>query len=118
MKKTPPMTKFDRGDVVVTEMLFTDGSSTKKRPALVISGKEYNSKRDEIVLLVITSNISRVLVGDTKIKEWAKAGLLYSSVVTGIFFTLKKALIQKKLGKLQPDDFQEVEDSLRRAIRL
>jgi len=43
-----------------------------------------------MILAAITSNIGRLLVGDYKIKGWRESGLLYPSIVTGIFRTINR----------------------------
>jgi mRNA-degrading endonuclease toxin of MazEF toxin-antitoxin module len=42
------MTIFDKWDVVLVPLPFTDLSQTKKRPAVVLSSREYNHRGDEI----------------------------------------------------------------------
>ena len=110
------MTMYKRGDVVVVEFIFSEGARTKKRPAVVLSSDEYHQGRQEVLLAAVTSNVLRVLVGDTKIEKWAEAGLKYPSIVTGIVQTMKADMIQKKLGLLADRDFQNVENNLQRAL--
>ena len=49
-----------KGDVVLISFPFTDLTSVKVRPALVISNDSYNEVQDDIVLLLITSNVPRL----------------------------------------------------------
>jgi mRNA-degrading endonuclease toxin of MazEF toxin-antitoxin module len=64
---------------------FSDESAKKLRPAVVISSAAYNRSRQEIIVAAITSNIRRRLFGDHLIAGWKEAGLLFPSLVTGIF---------------------------------
>jgi mRNA interferase MazF len=48
-----------RGTIVLINASFSDLSATKIRPALVISNEDYNTKQDDVVLILMTSNISR-----------------------------------------------------------
>lgn len=50
------MTTFRRGEILLAQIAFTVGSATEKRPVLVLSGNQYNDKREEIVVAGITSN--------------------------------------------------------------
>jgi mRNA-degrading endonuclease toxin of MazEF toxin-antitoxin module len=77
----------------------------KKRPVVIVSGKHYNEKRDEVVISLITSNVIRKIYGDIAIKKWESAGLLYPSAVTGIITTVKKFMLEKKLGQLDKEDW-------------
>ena len=112
------MTTYKRGDIVLVEFGFSEGIGSKKRPALVISSDPYHQSRQEVVVAAITSNVSRVLYGDTTIKQWREAGLLFPSMVTGIIRTIKANLIVRTLGTLPHQDLQRVERNLRHALGL
>lgn len=116
MKRTPPMTKYKRGDIVLVEVVFPEGIGTKKRPALVISTDDYHKRRQEVIIAAITSNVKRVLIGDTKIDKWKEAGLIYPSLVTGVVQTVKGSMIIRKLGTLSKQDFQKVQKNLGKMI--
>ena len=104
--------KYKKGDVVLVEVLFSERTGSKKRPALVISGKQYNDNRQEVVIAAITSNIERILTGDTPIKNWQEAGLKYPSIVTGILQTIKQNMLMVKIGTLTGDDLQNVKKNI------
>ncbi|MFH1877713.1 MAG: type II toxin-antitoxin system PemK/MazF family toxin [Candidatus Omnitrophota bacterium] len=106
------MTQYNKGDVVLVDVIFSDGTGIKKRPALVISSEEYSKRRQDVIIAAVTSNIQRVLVGDTKLEKWKEAGLLFPSIVTGIIQTVKAAMITRKLGVLSKKDFQEAKKNL------
>ena len=53
------MTNYKKGEVYLANVIFTDGSEVKKRPVVIVSGKDFNNKRDEIIVSAITSNIIR-----------------------------------------------------------
>lgn len=110
------MTKYKKGDVVLVEVVFSEGVGSKRRPALVISSENYHKSRQEVIIVAITSNIERNLVGDTKIEEWEDAGLLYPSLVTGIIQTVKSSMIIRRLGNLTTRDFQKVQKNLKRSL--
>ncbi|MFH1645847.1 MAG: type II toxin-antitoxin system PemK/MazF family toxin [Candidatus Omnitrophota bacterium] len=112
------MTNCKCKDVVLVNVMFSDGSGMKKRPALIISSDEYNRSRQEVMIAAITSNIHRTLCGDSKIKEWKEAGLIAPSLVTGIIQTIKAKMINRKLGILKKDDFLKVQKSLTKALGL
>jgi mRNA interferase MazF len=53
----PSTTRYKRGDIVLVPFPFTDLSSSKKRPALVVSPDWFNSSNQDLVLVAITSQI-------------------------------------------------------------
>ena len=112
------MTVYNRGDIVLVGFIFSDESATKLRPAVVISSVAYNRSRQEIIVAAITSNIRRRLVGDHLIADWKGAGLLFPSLVTGIFRTIKQTMIQRKVGSMPKPEMQAVNLKLRQSLGL
>lgn len=110
--------KLKQGDVVLVEFVFSEGSGVKRRPALVISGESYHRGRQEAIIAGITSNTGRVLIGDSKLNDWRKAGLRYPSLVAAIVQTVKQKMIPRKLGALSRADLVAVKKNLREAIDL
>jgi mRNA interferase MazF len=51
-------TTYKRGDIVLVSFPFTDLSSSKRRPALVVSPDAFNETTSDLVLAAITSQIS------------------------------------------------------------
>ena len=110
------MTNYRCGDIVLAKVIFSEGEGVKRRPALVVSSDIYNEIRQEVIIAAVTSNISRSLPGDTRIHQWEEAGLRFPSVVTGIFHTIKRGMIDKKLGTLAYEDFGLVQQNLKQAL--
>ena len=54
MMKTGTMPK--QGDILLIPIPFTDLSSQKRRPVIVISNDQYNRKTSDIVVVAMTSN--------------------------------------------------------------
>ncbi len=112
------MIAYSRGDVVLVGFIFSDESGKKLRPAVVISSTAYNRAREEVVVAAITSNVRRRLFGDHLIANWKGAGLLFPSLVTGILRTIKRAMIDRKLGSMPKPDLEAIDRHLRRSLGL
>lgn len=112
------MRSYDRGNIILVEFVFSEGSNSKQRPALVISVEDYQRNREELILAAVTSNVERELIGDTELKDWKKAGLLYPSLVTAIVRTIKKNMVNCRLGRLSNEDLRAVEGNLRQVMGL
>ncbi len=110
------MTSFSQGAVVLVQFVYPDQTGVKLRPALVLSTDTYHRGRQEVILAGITSNVIRVLVGDTVVQDWQIAGLLAPSVVTGILQTVKQSALSRRLGGLSARDLRMVEANIRVAI--
>ena len=112
------MTAYSRGDVVLVELTFGDESGRKLRPALVLSSNQFNAARHDVIIAAISSNVKRRLFGDYLVGEWSSAGLLFPSVVTGILRTIKRPMIQRRLGSMSAKTLREIDQSLRRCLGL
>src|SRR5438552_2949682 len=114
----PATTTYKRGDLVLVGFVFTDESGQKLRPAAVVSSGAYHRSRQEAIIVAVTSSARRKLVGDHRIQAWKEAGLLHPSVATGVVRTVKKTMIQRRLGSLAPSDLDGVTGGLRTALGL
>ena len=96
--------------------VFTDESGSKRRPAVVVSSAEYQSQRAEVIVAALTSNTRRRQFGDHVVRDWKAAGLLFPSLVTGILRTVKREMLQRRLGRLSAKDVALVDVQIRRAL--
>ena len=107
---------FNRGDVVLVPFPFTDLTTQKQRPALVISSKDFNDSSSDAILLAITSQIPRESQPtDYQLnpEEQRNAGLPRPSLVkAGKVVTLSQALVRKTIGKVPEETVIESWKSL------
>lgn len=97
----PNMTTYNFGDIILVPFPFTDQSTSKKRPAVVISSDAYNNDRPDIILTAVTSQMRHLgKTGEAEVKDWQEAGLLKPSLIKPILTTIEKTLVLKKLGSL------------------
>ena len=99
-----------RNDVVLLPIPFTDLTSRKVRPAVVI-GKNGN----DLFLVPISSVIANT---DFALKEWRAAGLNVPSGVKAQLATVEKKLAVKIVGRLSASDVKVLDAQLRNWLNL
>jgi len=91
---------YKQGDIVLIPVPFSDLSSNKKRPVLIISSNTYNSLTDDIIVVAVTSNITNkkycVDIEETDIFEGQLPAK--SQVRADKIYTLAQSIIIKKIG--------------------
>jgi mRNA interferase MazF len=113
------MTIYKFGDVILVPFPFTDGSSSKKRPAIVISTDSYDRHKPDLILIAVTSQVSTDLqFGEASIADWSAAGLIKPSVIKPAIATIEKTLVIRKLGSLQGLDLETFSSILQQIIKI
>jgi mRNA interferase MazF len=78
----PNTTTFNFGDIILVPFPFTNQSTSKKRPAVIVSSNVYNSNRPDIILMAVTSQLRHLgKTGETEEGDWREAGLLKPSLI-------------------------------------
>jgi mRNA interferase MazF len=107
------MTGFEFGDVVLVRFPFTDHSTTKQRPAVVISSAAYHQARADILIMAVSSRTRpRMAFAEAEIRHWKEAGLLKPSVIKPVIATIERGSVRRKLGHFRPNDI----DALRTVL--
>ena len=111
----PSTTGYRQGEIVLVSFPFTDLTSTKRRPAVVVSPDDFNVHNEDLVLVAVTSQAARdeasVLVGRGDVMDGA---LPKESVVRlAKIFTLHSTLVVKRLCRLGPAKRDELLQALR-----
>src|SRR3989338_8829155 len=104
------MERFVKGDVVVIPFPFSDLSTSKKRPALVLAGLE----GDDLILCQITSEarFDKYSI-ELKNTEFKQGKLNIKSMIRpNRLFTADRSLIQYKVGSLKNEKLKEAIDGL------
>ena len=101
------MTSYSFGDILLVPFPFTDQTSIKKRPTVVISSERYNRQKSDIIIMAITSQFNVELnFGEMAIADYEKVVLLKPSVIKPVITTIEKSLVIRKLGQLKDSDSQ------------
>ena len=100
------MTPCKQGDVVLLPFPFTDLTTAKQRPAVVISSDAFNTRQRDAIVLALTSQLpSLPNPEDYRLTEEDQrlAGLPKPSMAKcGKLLTIDQRLIRKTLGRLPP----------------
>jgi len=111
-KKMPSMTVYKKWNIVLVPFPFTDLSSAKRRPALIVSPDHYNVGKDVVIAYITSQMYLSPRLGDYELQNWKEAGLPKPSMVRMKFATIDKNIIVKKLGELKKEDSEEIEKIL------
>lgn len=91
------------GEIWLAEILFTDGSASKIRPALVL----WLDAGDAVVAAV--TSVPTRSISDVALEDWQAEGLRVSSTVRlSRLDCLEQNLLRRKLGVLSRNDAQRI----------
>jgi mRNA interferase MazF len=94
----------DHWDVVSVPFPFMERPAVKRRPALVVSTREFNAENDHSMLAMITAAMLDRWPSDILLKQFLEAGLKHSCYVRWKVFTLPNSMIVKRVGALADED--------------
>ena len=111
----PSTMAYRQGDIVLVSFPFTDLTSSKRRPALVLSPDSFNAAGEDLVLAAVTSHITD---DPNAVHLWrgdfAEGGIPKPSMVKATkLFAMHSSLIAKRIGALRIEKTEEVLRSLR-----
>ena len=101
-----------RNDVVLLPIPFTDLSSSKVRPAVVVG---HGSWPGDLFVVPVTSQLGNA---DMLLSDWADAGLNVASGIKGQICTVEDGLVRKVVGKISRADQAALDTLLRRWLGL
>lgn len=106
----------DAWEVVAVPFPFTDRVAQKKRPAVIISRRDFNQQGQTLMGMITSSSMRRP--SDCSLRDLAAAGLSTPCVVRLKLFTLDNRLIIKRIGKLGEADQQRVAAALKSILSI
>jgi mRNA interferase MazF len=104
------MPSYSKHDVILVRYPFSDLSSSKVRPAVVVSPSHPSQ---DILITPLTSKTGSLLAGEFVLSEWSAAGLNVATAVKRGVYTVHESLVIKVIGPLAQDDRYQFEQSLR-----
>lgn len=103
------MPSYSKHTIVLVRYPFSDLSSSKVRPAVVVSAP--HPSRD-LLITPLTSKTGSLLPGEFVLAQWAVAGLNVTTAVKRGLYTVHESLVIKALGQLDQADIEQLEESL------
>jgi len=107
-------TNYEQGEIVLIPFPFSDLSSIKQRPVLILSNNNYNKDTEDIVTCGITSNLKDSAYSVLIDKNDLSKGFipLKSRIKVDKIFTLEQTLIRKKLAKVNKKIIEKVKQKI------
>jgi mRNA interferase MazF len=114
---------MNRGDVVIVDYPYSDGTGTKVRPALVVQSSEQNQILAGTIIALITSQVRRGfethVIVDISTVEGKRSGLrLQSAVQCENLYTIDQRFVLKTIGQLDQSTMEKVNECLKKALGL
>lgn len=111
---------YKRGDILLVPFPFSDLSTAKVRPALVVSSAIYHRTMPDLLLAALTSNMSSSLPKslDYALKAWQAANLKFPTAFKPVVFTLDPARVVHRIGAIDKLDLAEIDKRLKAALGL
>ena len=105
-------------DIILIPIPFTDLTSQKKRPAIIISNDNYNETHEDIVVVALTSNVESrdftiMLTNDSMEEGTLK---VTSMIRADKIYTLNKSIALKTFGRVTLNIFSKIKDSFLKLI--
>ncbi len=118
----PSTTTYERGQVIVVNVPFSNHSVIKPRPALIISSVAFHRDLPDLIVCPISSQpryYQRPGAGDCPLRGWRAVGLRHPSTVRiSKLLAVDREIIKRVLGVVSTQDLNEVEKNLRDALDL
>ncbi|CAG0966450.1 hypothetical protein ANRL3_01213 [Anaerolineae bacterium] len=107
-----------QGEIVLIPIPFTDLSSQKRRPVVIVSNDAYNSKTSDIVVVAMTSNPASVDYSFTITSADLANGTLNrpSKVRVDKIYTLSQSIIVKTFGQVNTKTLERIRHTLKDLI--
>lgn len=107
---------IESGTVVTAD--FPGATGIKRRPCVVVSTTSYHQTRPDVILGVITSQLTRATQpSDYILQDWTAASLRKPSAFRAFLFTMPTVAVTR-IGQLSERDWSGVQSALTNAIEL
>ncbi|WP_249043431.1 type II toxin-antitoxin system PemK/MazF family toxin [Paenibacillus faecis] len=105
---------LSQGDIVLIPIPFSDLTSNKRRPVLVLSNDDYNRRYQDVIVAAVTSNVTKreyqiVITNDEMAEGELKAT---SAIRADKIYTLSQSIVVKKFGSVQASVLLDVKSQM------
>ncbi len=101
---------YKQGDILLVPFPFTDLSTTKKRPVLVLSKTTDNELSEDLITCAITSKHRAfsysIVIDNNNIEDGSLP--VKSTILTSKLFTIEKGLVLNQIAKLDDQTLEKV----------
>lgn len=119
---------YKKGDVVLVSFPYTTDegqTQTKRRPAVIISNDANNARLDDVLLVPLTSNLTRSRREQTQVEVAMNSdagqmgGLRLDSVIDcTVIATIPRTLLVNKIGAFPQDVMERIDQCLMIAMSI
>lgn len=105
----------EQGDILLVSIPFTDLSSQKRRPVIVVSNNSYNQKTADLVVVAMTSNPVEADYSFTITSDDLENGMLNhpGKVRVDKIYTISKSIVVKTFGRVHGKVMESIRDELK-----
>jgi mRNA interferase MazF len=104
------MPTYSKNDVVLVRYPFSNATTFKIRPAVVVGAPHVSQ---DLLIVPLTSRLAGLLPGECALSDSFAAGLNVASAVKRGIYTVHSGLVLNRIGSLTAADVRAVEGSLR-----
>jgi mRNA interferase MazF len=104
----------DQGDILLVPIPFTDLSSQKRRPVIVVSNNSYNQTTTDLVVVAMTSNPVEAEYSFTITSTDLEIGSLNhpGKVRVDKIYTISRSIVVKKFGHVNDNVLTRIRHEL------
>lgn len=103
------MSSYSKNDIILVRYPFSDLSSSKVRPAVVVNAPHISL---DVLIVPLTSKTASLLEGEFVLSEWLMAGLNVATAAKRGIYTIQESLVIKRIGKLANVDAERLDRAL------
>ncbi|MBP0021620.1 MAG: type II toxin-antitoxin system PemK/MazF family toxin [Cyanobacteria bacterium SBLK] len=103
------MPSYSKNEIILVRYPFSDLSSSKVRPAVVVNAPHISL---DILIVPLTSKTTSLLEGEFVLSEWLAAGLNVTTAVKRGVYTIHESLVIRIIGKLANSNAEQLDRAL------